>query len=430
MPTEGHLSFLPQDETAVTTKANTSTILIFFINNLINSYKITEYLANNKLREYLNLAMIVGNQTFILKYKAILGDFASFIAEQNQLSVKLKNKVPQLYKVGGIINTRSLEQCTAEAVAVYKSTLIKGDNVLTLASGLGIDDIAFSKRAKKIISIDNNEELNIIARFNFKLLGITNIERKDMKAESFLAENKLHFDAVYVDPDRRDGQQRQILLAEHQPNILNLLPTLFRITPAIWIKCSPLYDIDMALKEVEKISEIYVISLKGEVKEMLLKLEREQTINPKIICVDIGSSSSIKKVEVEGQTIPELATSAGEYFYEAGATLVKARKHHAYAAKEHLKLINQLVPFYFGNKADDTFIGKCMRVKNTFPFNQKQLKLYIKSLGVEQINIKTRGVKVNGNALFKLLGIKEGGEDFLFIYPFLNNTFVLHCTPL
>ncbi len=429
MPTEGHLSFLPQDETAVTTKANTRIILKFFINNLINSHKTKEYLANKELSNYLHIAKTVGNQTFILKYKSQLGDLTQFIAEQNKLAPKIKNKLPKLHAAGGFISSRALEQCTAETVAAYKAQLIKGKKILTLAAGIGIDDMALSKVCETLTAVDNDEDLNTLADYNFERMGIANIQRITQTAEDFLKTNSETYDAVYIDPDRRDGAQRQLLLAEHQPNVIALLPQLLRISNHVWIKCSPLYDIDMALKELEGISNIYIISERGEVKEMLLHITKNNTNEPIIHCTDIGATET-KTVAFTNLAMPETTASAQFYFYEAGASLVKARRHHTYAASLGLNLLDKTVPFYTADISHPTFMGKCMAIKNSFPINPKQIKLYLKAAGIHQINIKARGVKTDTTQLMKAIGVKEGGEDFLFLTPLAGKQIAVHCTPL
>ncbi len=429
MPTEGHLSFLPQDETAVTTKANTRIILKFFINNLINSHKIKEYLANKELRTYLTLANTVGNQTFILKYKSQLGDLTHFVAEQNKLAPKFKAKLPHLFAAGGFISSRALEQCTAEAVAAYKSQLITGKKILTLAAGIGIDDIALSKVCEELIGIDNDGDLNTLAYYNFEAVGLTNIKRLTQTAEDFLQVNTQTFDAIYIDPDRRDGAQRQLLLAEHQPNVIALLPQLLAISNQVWIKCSPLYDIAMALKELPSISHIYVISERGEVKEMLLQISNERTLEPTIHCTDIGATE-IKTNRFTSLAMPDTSNTLQSYFFEAGASLVKARRHHTYAASLDLRLLDKIVPFYTANLPHSSFMGKCMAIKASFPINPKQIKLYLKAEGIHQINLKARGLKLDTKALIKAIGVNEGGEDFLFLTPLAGKPIAVHCTPL
>jgi hypothetical protein len=334
-----------------------------------------------------------------------------------------------LYAAGGFISSRALEQCTAETVAAYKAQLIKGKKILTLAAGIGIDDIALSKVCESLIGVDNDEDLNTLADYNFEAMGLTNIKRLTLTAEVFLQVNTQMFDAIYIDPDRRNGAQRQLLLAEHQPNTIALMPQLLAITNQVWIKCSPLYDIDMAIKELPGISNIYIISERGEVKEMLLQIDNGPALSPIIHCTDIGASE-IKTVAFTNLAMPETTTLAQHYFYEAGASLVKARTHHTYAAALGLKMFDKTVPFYTGDEPHPHFMGKCMAIKNSFPINPKQIKLYLKSAGINQINIKARGVKTDTAQLFKTVGIKEGGEDFLFLTPFDGKQMAVHCTPL
>jgi hypothetical protein len=260
-------------------------------------------------------------------------------------------------------------------------------------------------------------------------MGIRNIQRITKTAEDFLQTITELFDAVYIDPDRREGTQRQLLLAEHQPNVITLLPQLLRVANHVWIKCSPLYDIDMAVKELEGISEIYCISERGEVKEMLLHITKNNTDEPVIHCTDIGATD-IKSVAFTQFATPETSPALLHYFYEAGASLVKARRHHTYAASLGLKLLDKTVPFYTADIPHRQFMGKCMAIKASFPVNPKQIKLYLKAEGIHQINLKARGVKTDTTQLLKAIGVKEGGEDFLFLLPLADKTMAVHCTPL
>lgn len=397
---------------------------------MINRYKITEFLANNKLSDYLTLANDVGNREFVLKFKEQLGELAVFVAEQSGLATKAKIKLPAFSKANCIYTPRSLEQCTNESVAEYKASKIGGEILLTLAAGLGADDFALSKRFKRVVSVDNDPILNQIATHNFRSLGILNIERVTSDAETFIQTTKDKFDAIYIDPDRRTDNERQILLSEHRPDVISLMPLLLETAKHVWIKCSPLYDIDMALKEIGTISEIYCISLKGEVKEMLLYVEDHITKTPALICTDIGSEK-ITEFRFSGENmVPALTDEIKGYLFEAGATLVKTRKHHTYASINNMELIDAKVPFYITGTLKNNMLGKYRLIKHVAPFNPKQIKLYLKNHHIRQINIKARGVNIDTVGLFKKLVVKEGGDDFLFLCPYKQKNIVIHCGAL
>lgn len=426
MPTDGHLSFLPQEETKVTKTATITIFFIVFIINLIINYKINDFLANKELSTLKGEAELIGSHRFILKYKPVLNDFATFIAQQNDLRIKIKSKLPTYYKYHCLLSEKAAEQSTSEAVALYKSTIIKSKKGLVLAGGLGIDDWAFSQTSGHITSVDNDETLNILAGYNFELLKLTNINRLTAKAEDFIENNNTRFDFIYADPDRREGDKRQILLQDHQPNMINLLPALLKITNEVWIKCSPLYDIDMAFKEVPGIAAIYCISQKGEVKEMLLKVTNVPVGKPLITCTDIATTTT-EHTFTQNNDKPELCETIGGYFYEAGATLVKTRLHVSYALENGLQAISHDTPFYCSDQKVSSFMGKCLKIVTTMPMNPKQLKLYFRALKMKQINIKSRGIGTDALKLLKEMGMTEGGTDFLFLCTFKGQAVAIHC---
>jgi len=367
----------------------------------------------------------------LYKHSKINKEKANFAAAQASLRSQANEKTPQLIKGGGFVTRRSLEQCSSEQLALYKSNLFRGHNVLTLAAGLGIDDWAFSLTFKQVISIDSDKELNAISRYNFNVLGRKNIERIDINAEEFLENNSSRFDLIYIDPDRRNEKGRQILLSEHQPNVVELLPKLFEISPKVLIKCSPLYDFEMAISEIVNISEVYSVSKFGEMKELLILAERDNTNNDiSIVCSDISRDNLIKHFRTQNKKEYNLkiANEIGPFLYEAGACLVKMRKNHEFAMELNLLALDNTVAFYTSDYLNNKFIGRCFKVIKSMNYNVKECLKYFKNHHITKANIKTRGLKFNTEELKRKLKLNDGGEDYIFVIPFRDQTILIHCT--
>ena len=120
-------------------------------------------------------AQKLGYDKFIFKYKPTHNELASFVAEQLSLQKNASEKLPTFFKKNCFYTKKLLEQATAENVALYKSNLIKGDKLLVLAGGLGVDEWAFSTNFKHIVSVEIEETVNDLVDFNFNLLQVTNI---------------------------------------------------------------------------------------------------------------------------------------------------------------------------------------------------------------------------------------------------------------
>lgn len=315
-------------------------------------------------------------------------------------------------------------------MAKFKASLFEGNEILILAAGLGVDDWAFSKSFKQVISIEPNVELNSISEFNFNTLKINNISRISTDAETFLNETNIKFDLIYLDPDRRQDDARQILLSQHNPNVIALLPLLKEKSNQLLIKCSPMYDYEMALKELHHIESIYSVSRNGEMKELLIECDfnRDELKPLRLVCVDLSIDTKIEYESYDTkQTIPDNFFDSGLYFYEAGSSLVKMRKHHEYALKFGLRFINQTVPYYVSDNEHDNFLGRSFKLISSIDFSASKAKRYLKENHILKANIKVRGLKYKTADIVKSLGIVDGGEDYIFILPYKETVKMFHC---
>jgi hypothetical protein len=376
-------------------------------------------------------AQKMGYDKFIFKYKPTHNELASFVAEQLSLQKNASEKLPTFFKKNCFYTKKLLEQATAENVALYKSNLIKGDKLLVLAGGLGVDEWAFSNNFKHIVSVEIDESVNDLVEFNFNLLQVSNIKRISADATAYVKECNSFFEAVYTDPDRRNEGKREILLSEHQPNIIALLPHIQSITNHLYIKCSPMYDHQMAINELHQIESIYFISYKGEMKEMLIhvnfeKIKDENAIN--LVCIDLENTQfqEVKYLLADSYSRPTLAQQLSGYFYETGASLVKARLNHHYAFENEWFAIDYAVPFYISSQYFPNCIGRVFKIVSLQIFNQ-QFKNYLKTEKITKANIKSRGVGIKTEEVYKKLGLKEGGNDYLFVCPHLGQKKVIHC---
>ena len=109
---------------------------------------------------------------------------------------------------------------------------------------------------------------------NCSALGISNIEFhcEEIGPASELPE----CDLIYADPARRSGLGRKLFrLGDCSPDIGVLAPLLLRKAPALMVKLSPMADISVLRESFgERLKEVHVVAVGGEVKELLCILER------------------------------------------------------------------------------------------------------------------------------------------------------------
>ncbi len=348
----------------------------------------------------------------------------NIIIENIKLEKKAHLKLPTFKENNCIFTQKSFEQSTAESIAILKSNLFSGSNILILAGGLGVDDWAFSKTFETVISTDKDAELNEIAMYNFENLNCVNIERITQNAEDFILQNsEKKFNYIYIDPDRRGTGKKEILLSEHLPNVIKMFPELSKISDNILIKCSPLYDIKMAHIELPPLTNCYSLSYKGEMKELLLHINLKNENDCEYHCIDIDDQKTISysiKKDTLSTRMEKLQDLKLPYFYDLGASIVKMRLNNDYASELNLKSIDIKVPFYMSESNIDRFIGKKFKVISIFDKSDKSFEKYLKQANIKEINIKVRGLNYNSTDLLKKWRLKEGGLSIIYVFPFKN----------
>lgn len=347
----------------------------------------------------------------------------------SELKNQIKDKLPSFAQSDCLFTKKAFEQCTSEVIANYKADTFSGKSLLVLAGGLGVDDWAFSKSFKQVISIEPSIELNDISLFNFNKLNVNNITRISQTAEQFLGENLTNFDTIYIDPDRRSDDIRQILLKDHVPNCIELMPSLKKVANLILIKCSPLYDYEQAFKELNNIQAMYALSKNGEMKELLLVCGKSKA-DPKdclLYAVDIKQSQIHSATFKINDHIDTHTSYQGKYLYEAGASVVKLRQHLQYATQLKLGVIDRSVPYFNDSQLINNFNGRTFEILHSAEFSAKSCLRYLKEQNISKINLKVRGLPYSTDALRQSLKIKEGGDNFLFVLPCEGKARYFYC---
>lgn len=344
------------------------------------------------------------------------------IITQLRAKQKAKQKLPHWYTTENIMYPEkiSLEQTSSEATASYKASLIEGDSLVDLTGGFGVDCFYFAKKFKKIIHLEKNKSLSVIAQWNFTQLETANVECLNADAISFLKEADRIFDWIYADPSRRNIQQNKVfLLSDCTPDIPKHLNEIWKYTHNLLIKTSPLIDLKLGIQELRNVKEIHIVAVKNEVKELNWVLQKGYTGAVKINCIDLKSDylqpfvfqyDDEKKVQIDCK---EPLT----YLYEPNAAILKSGAFktvaHNYkvfklATHSHLYTSNEII----------SFPGRSFQIMEVLPFQKKQLR---KRFSKTKANITTRNFPWTVARIRKELQIKDGGELFLFFTTSLNN---------
>ena len=242
-------------------------------------------ILNDEVREFLKNNLKTTAAELALRGSSFSGISSSELAQQLIGLQKAERKLPTWFKNSQIYYPPklNLEQTSSETTAKYKASLVKGKTLIDLTGGLGIDDFYFAQHFKEVIHCELNAELSEIAAHNLKQLGWENISFKNEDSLEYLKNTDQNFDCIYVDPARRDNAGGKVFrLADCLPNVPANLDLLFKKTDIILIKTSPLLDLQAGISELQSVTEIHIIAVNNEVKELLWLLKKGDNQETKI----------------------------------------------------------------------------------------------------------------------------------------------------
>lgn len=359
--------------------------------------------------------------------------------EGYQLALK---KLPQWAEVAGLHYPPrlSMEQCSSEATAQYKSTLAKRLSsrcgvLADLTGGFGVDFSYMARPFAKAIYVERQEELCEAARHNFPLLGLTQAEVIACTAEEFLdtidvidPDNKL-CDITFLDPARRDDAgKKTIAISDCTPDLLQLQTKLLSFSRFVIVKLSPMLDITMALRTLHHVSEVHVVSVKGECKELLFVITDKATGRPDYHCVNLGSGESdliLGLAEIEKARNMSIASvpQPGQYLFEPNASIMKAAMQDAFAASYGLQKLHPMSNLFLGTAPIASVPARQFIITGISNFSKASLKAFLKD--IPQANLTIRNFPSTVADLRKRLKIKEGGSVYLFATTLSDGSHIL-----
>ena len=347
---------------------------------------------------------------------------------------KINKKVKEWANVKTLIAPPklSIEQCSSSFSANYKKTLMNGSSALDLTGGLGVDTYFLSQNFIDFTYNELNPILFEIAKFNFQQLKVKNVSFSNLDAEIFIKTTKKRFDFVYFDPARRDSENKKLFKIEDcQPNLLELKERLFEITSTILIKLSPLLDLKLAIKTVKNIHNIIILSEKNEIKEILLVLKPFENFDPIITCINETTLGQIQNFDFrfsEEENCKINYSLPSQYLYEANASLNKAGAFKMLAEKFNLQKLAPNSHLYSSDKINYEFPGRIFKIVDQVNYDKKKLEAVMPIL---KANISCRNFPYKPEEIKKKMGLKEGGENYLFFSEnHLKQKIVLICSKI
>lgn len=303
----------------------------------------------------------------------------------------------------------SIEQCSSEITAAYKAGLIRGDQLIDLTGGFGVDSYYFARASKSVTHCEINEELSAIARHNSVLLGQTNTTFVFGDGIEFLTNTEQHFTTIYIDPARRSTAGKVFMLKDCSPNVVEKWDLLLKKADRLLIKTAPLLDITAGLKELCHVAEIHIVSVKNECKELIWVIEGEFTGRTKIICTTLNDvQKQFSFVIGDEIPVPVFATvKKGDYLYEPDVALLKSGAFNLIAERYQLNKFHPQTQLYTSDKIVIDFPGRIFSIEEVVSAS------FIKKQKNRVGNVIVRNYPDKAAALVEKYQIKPDDSQFM-----------------
>ena len=389
-------------------------------------------ILNTVIQEFIDSNLNSNIHSILLKGISFENIETKEIIEQIEAKNKCKNKLPTWFNTKNIYypNKLNIEQTSSEKTADYKAGLIKGNSIIDLTGGFGIDCYYFSKQFKNLVYCEIDKNLSNIVNHNFKQLNASSIKIENTDGIDYLKKGSNLFDWIYVDPSRRNNTKGKVFfLKDCLPNIPDHLELLLQHSKNILIKTSPLLDISIGIEELKYVKTIHVVAVNNEVKELLWILEKgySDTISIKTVNIKNEENQHFNFI-FEKESIINLAYKKPlSYLYEPNAAIMKAGAFKSIANTYNVSKLEQHSHLYTSNNLLD-FPGRSFKIIEVLPYNKKSIS---KVLSSKKVNITTRNFPETVNQIKDKFNIQDGGELYVFFTTnLLNNKIVIIATKI
>jgi Precorrin-6B methylase 2 len=309
----------------------------------------------------------------------------------------------------------ALEQCSSEATARHKATLVVGDELVDLTGGLGVDFSFMAKNCRKATYVERKPELCRIAAHNFEVLGLTNVQVVNGDGVEHLRAMP-PTGTIFLDPSRRDTHgARVVALQQCEPDLTTLATLLLEKAQRVIVKLSPMLDWHKALDELPCVRQIHLVGTDAECKELLLVMEGNGNDSVQMHCVnDEGDFAYDLHEGVPPSPLwhGDLDSTTPTYLYEPHATVMKAGCFDLLAARFNAAQVARDSHLFVANEWHPAFPGRKFVLTGCCTLSKQDVKKQLN--GMQRANVAVRNFPMSAPQLAKRLHLGDGGDYYIF----------------
>ena len=326
---------------------------------------------------------------------------------------KARTKIPSWAACEGLVYPPhlSMEQCSSEATAIYKARIAgKGRLFVDLTAGFGVDAAFIAKGFQQAVTIEQQANLCVVTAENYKRLGLNQVEVRCGNGVDYLHTME-HADLIFIDPARRDEHGgRTYGIADCTPNILELREELLHKADRVMVKLSPMLDWRKAVEDLKTVTEVHIVSMDNECKELLLVLT--ETAKPlQVFCINDEQEFVFSPDLVQSRS-QSPTPSSFRFLYVPNASIMKAGCFGELAMRFQMMPVDKNSHLFISDREVPDFPGRRFVVDKMTSMNKRELKEAL--TGIRQANIAVRNFPLSVIELRKRLKLQDGGDMYIF----------------
>lgn len=326
---------------------------------------------------------------------------------------KARTKIPSWAACEGLVYPPhlSMEQCSSEATAIYKAQIAgKGRLFVDLTAGFGVDAAFIAKGFQQAVTIEQQANLCVVTTENYKRLGLNQVEVRCGNGVDYLHTME-HADLIFIDPARRDEHGgRTYGIADCTPNILELREELLHKADRVMVKLSPMLDWRKAVEDLKTVTEVHIVSVDNECKELLLVLS-ETTKPLQVFCINDEQEFVFSPDLVQSPSQSPVPSSF-RFLYVPNASIMKAGSFGELAMRFQMMPVDKNSHLFISDREVPDFPGRRFVVDKMTSMNKRELKEAL--TGIRQANIAVRNFPLSVKELRKRLKLQDGGDMYIF----------------
>ena len=365
----------------------------------------------------------------------------------------------------------SMEQCSSEQTARYKARLVcrllsssllplggAGEGAfhlpffIDLTGGFGVDFAFIASElntssslplgeSKGGVYVEQQPHLCELARHNFQALGLAGVEVVNGDGTDCLRQLS-HTHVIFLDPARRDTHgARTYAISDCTPDVLALRDELLQKADHVVVKLSPMLDWHQAVEQLQAVTEVHILSVGNECKELLLVMKgalppasspRGSNRPPlRVFCVNDETVFSYEQSSTLSSTCISAATpiaspSPHHWLYEPNASIMKAGCFSELAAAYPVCQLSVNTHLFLSTDQIEDFPGRHFQIQAVSSLNKRDVRTLLQ--GIDRANVAVRNFPMSADELRRRLKLKDGGDTYLFGVTLNDGTrSLLHC---